>query len=93
MYEKFRERDDIVFLGLTFEDDPYVPYIEQFLEQTGITWLNGYGAEATLERFKVKLFPTLYVIGTDDRIAWTGSAPTDGLEEGIEQALAKRNAK
>ena len=92
MYEKFRERD-IIFLGLTFEDESLLPYIERFLEQTGITWLNGYGAAATLERFKVKLFPALYVIGTDGRIAWAGNDPTKGLEESIEQALAQRNAE
>ncbi len=41
----------VEFVGLTFEPTQRLPEVKEFLRRTGITWLNGYGAAETLDRF------------------------------------------
>ena len=67
-------------------------YMESFLHNAGIKWLNGYGAFNTLQQLQANYIPAVWVIGTDGRVVWnTDSQET--LEEGIEQALKDRDRR
>ena len=77
----------MIFIGLTNEGAADLPDIEQFLTDTGVTWLNGYGAVETLEKFGRAYYPQMWVIGRDGRIAWNRNSGVS-LEKGIEEALA-----
>ena len=77
----------MIFIGLTNEGAADLPDIEEFLTDTGVTWLNGYGAGETLEQFGHAYNPQMWVIGRDGRIAWNQKSSVS-LEEAIETALA-----
>jgi len=61
----------VVFVGLTPDGSNSLSEISTFVEETGMTWPIGYGAQQSLVAFNVEYFPTLIVIGADGRIAWT----------------------
>ncbi len=84
-YGKYRGQG-VEFIGLTSESAQDLDGIQEFLESTGITWRNGYGADATLEALRVTYIPALWVIGRDGRILWNTEA-SGTLEEAIERAL------
>ena len=87
MQKQFRDKD-VIFIGLTDQGAADLPDIEEFLSDTAVTWLNGFGAGETLEKFGHAYYPQMWVIGRDGRIAWNGNSGVS-LEEGIEQALAE----
>ena len=86
VHKQFQD-DDVVFIGLTDEEAIDLPDIKKFLADTGVTWLNGYGAGETLEQFGHNYNPQLWVIGRDGHIAWNEESNAT-LEEGIATALA-----
>ena len=86
LYQKYHDRG-VVFIGLTDEDASELPNIERFLEQTGITWPNGYGAAQTLVDFKLVVRPSLWVIDRNGKIVWNIDSPGDP-DVAIEAALA-----
>ncbi|MCG6156238.1 TlpA family protein disulfide reductase [Rubinisphaera margarita] len=69
-YNEFKDRDDVVFIGLTSESPDSLPAIEKFLEETGITWPNGFGAMETLMAFKAEYIPRAWVISREGRVVW-----------------------
>ncbi len=77
----------MIFIGLTNEGAADLPDIEEFLSDTGVTWLNGYGVDETLQKFGHSYYPQMWIIGRDGRIAWNENSGVS-LEEGIEEALA-----
>lgn len=88
-HQRFSDRG-VVFIGLTPDEAGDLDNCRKFLEQTGITWPNGYGAAETLQRFLTDggYFPSAWVIGHDGRVTWNSdSAGT--LEEAIDQALSE----
>ena len=85
-YNRFRDRD-VVFIGLTDEGEQQLPKIRQFLEETGITWLNGYGAGDTLRDLEAYAIPAMWVFDTNGKLVWNIDSPGT-LEEAIEKALA-----
>jgi len=69
-YNEFKDRDDVVFIGLTSQGEDSLPAIKSFLDDTGITWPNGYGAVETLVGFKAEYIPRAWVIGRSGRVVW-----------------------
>ncbi len=86
--KKFSDQD-VVFIGLTSEDEESLPEIRQFIEETGIPWVNGYGPQAveTLGRLEAYAIPAVWVIGRDGVIVWNRDS-RESLEDAIEAALA-----
>lgn len=91
MYDKYRDRD-VVFIGLTSEGASSLSGIRKFLSETGVPWVNGYGARDTLAAFQNSYIPQMWVIGPDGRVVWNRASSGD-LEDGIEQALALKDAQ
>ena len=86
-YQKFKDQN-VAFIGLTSDGENLLPEIRQWLEETGITWPNGYGAIESLIAFKADTIPQVWVIGTDGKVVWNvDSEPTESLEQGISRAL------
>jgi len=76
-----------VFIGLTSEDASALSDVKKFLRETGITWPNGYGAEKTIQGFKVSFIPAKWVIGRDGKVVWNQGSEGE-FSDGIEKALA-----
>lgn len=87
MYEKYRDNDSVVFIGLTPEDATALEQSRSFVEETGISWPNGYGAGETLDGFELQYLPSTWVVGRDGKVVWNGDS-SGALEDGIQQALA-----
>lgn len=85
-YEEFHPQG-VVFIGLTGEGTETLDQTKAFLEEVGIEYLNGYGAEETLTELGVQAFPTKIVVGRDGRIAWHSFAGGT-LEQALTAALA-----
>jgi thiol-disulfide isomerase/thioredoxin len=81
------------FFGLTAEGEEALAETRAFIEETGIAWPNGYGANETLEAFGIEYLPTLVVIGADGRIAWTNYEDRGiTLHEALDRALRAAGA-
>lgn len=87
MYEQFHDRG-VEFIGLTSESEDSLSEVKQFLDDTGITWPNGYGARETLAGFEVTAIPAVWVIGPDGKVVWN-KASSGTLEDGIRRALQR----
>ena len=85
-YQKFADRDDLVFIGLTDETGEAVARVEQFLNQVGIPWSNGYGADAAQQALKVRYLPSMWVIDRSGKVVWNYDSPGE-LEQAITKAL------
>jgi len=81
LYEKYKDRG-VVFVGLTNEDSSSLDLSRAYLEETGITWPQGYGAGETLEELESRGYPDLFVIDRDGRLAWDMTS-----RESIEEVL------
>ncbi len=86
IYQKFADRDDVVFIGLTTDEVSVLPAINKFLEEPGITWSNGYGAAACLQKFQADYIPSVWVISRSGKIAWNYDSSGD-LESAIRKQL------
>ena len=86
VHKRYRDRD-VIFLGLTGEDERNLLEIKNFLHLHKVTWPNGYNAHETLFEFEAEFIPAVWVIGRDGKIVWNSDS-RKSLEEGIEQALA-----
>ena len=64
-------------------DDETVKQTQHFIQQTGITWANGIGAEGALEQLGVLQFPSTIVVGRDGKVVWN-STMGGTLEEALE---------
>ena len=85
-YDTYKDRD-VVFIGLTSEGSAELDKSRRFLDNVGITWLNGYGAVETLTEFEAEGIPAVWVIGTDGKVVWNSDS-RGSVEDGIENALA-----
>lgn len=92
LHEQYADRG-VEFVGLTYEPAERLPEIRKTLEETGMTWVNGYGALETLQQFDVEYFPSIWLIDSEGRILWSLDSP-EPLEKAIPLALAgKLDAK
>lgn len=87
VYQKFKDQN-VAFIGLTTDGEDLLPAIRKWLDETGISWPNGYGAVDSLIAFKAEYIPQVWVIGTDGKVVWNvDSETTESLEQGIARAL------
>lgn len=91
VYQKFKDQN-VAFVGLTSDGEDLLPVIKKWLQETGITWPNGYGAIDSLIAYKAEFIPQVWVIGTDGKVAWNvDSERNESLEAGIARALKEAN--
>ena len=76
----------VAFVGLTSDSSNEVEDVEEFLDATGITWPNGYGADETFIAYGVEYIPTTVVVGADGRVYWNSDRPGT-LEQALDRAL------
>lgn len=88
LFNRFQARG-VVFIGLTPDGEERLTSVRWFLEQTGITWPNGYGAVETLEKLLPDggYFPSTWVVGPDGKVTWNEDSPGT-LAGAIEEALS-----
>ena len=77
----------VEFVGLTYEPPDMVSQIDEYLQATGITWVNGYGGLETLQEFGVEYFPSIWIIDSQGQILWNRDSELS-LEEAIPLALS-----
>lgn len=73
----------LVALGLTSEASDSRKLSEQFVEDVGFTWPQGYGAGKTLAQLHTDFIPQMWIIDRDGKIAWDVTSteqPEDVLE-------------
>lgn len=87
LQRKFADRD-VVFFGLSGEDASMLPLMREYLQSTGIPWLNGYGAVDTLIALKADYIPCHWVVDRSGMIVWNDDSGGE-MAEAIEKALAK----
>ena len=81
------EGQGVEFVGLTYEPPDRLSNIQEYLETTGITWVNGYGGLETLQQFGVEYFPSIWIIDSNGQILWNLDSELP-LAEAIPLALA-----
>jgi len=86
LYRRYQDR--VVFIGLTPDPEQALPSVRAFLEDNGMTWPTGYGADDTLLALKGEYFPGAWLIDTEGTIVWNHGSSLP-LEKAIEQVLAK----
>lgn len=90
LHEKY-QRDDVVFVGLTFETEDNLSNVKRYLEKYNSTWPNAYGARDTLLSFKAEYFPGYWIIGRDGKVVWNKSLEGRvSMDDAIEKALAQQ---
>lgn len=85
LHEKYASKG-VQFIGLTAEPQGQLESIKRFLKATGITWLNGYGAEATLTQLGAEEIPMVWVIDRRGNVVWSETS-AESMDQGIQQAL------
>ena len=85
IYQQYK--DDVVFVGITMDDQTSLSEIEAYLAEFAIPWPNGYGAQDSFQNLNItNMAGFKFVIGRDGRIAWNKSS-RGSLEYGIRTAL------
>lgn len=87
LHDQYRDRG-VLFLGLTGEGDEVRDRNLRFLEDTKITWPNGYGAVETLTELKADFIPQRWVIDRNYQLIWNESS-SEPIEAAIDRALAQ----
>ena len=84
VYDQYK-RKGVIFLGLATSFNSSLEDSQDFVVQQGISWPNGFGADESIDAFKVHAFPTKFVIGRDGSIHW--NSIRDGRRMSLEQAI------
>lgn len=85
--EQFGDRID--FVALSPDPVSTEEQVQEFIDTNQITYPVGYGAQATLNGFEVRGYPSLWLVGPDGTILWNlASRHEQPLEEAIEAVLA-----
>lgn len=85
-------QDEARFFGLTAASPDAEADILEWLDETGITWPNGFGMQAvtTLEQYQADYIPAIWVIGRDGKVWWNrGMSERESLEEALRRTLAE----
>lgn len=88
LHQKFGDAG-VEFVGITFEPPQRLADIQKFLDDTGITWVNGYGGVQTFQDWNVEAVPCVWIVDSQGRILWNLNSP-QSLAEAIPLALAGR---
>ena len=75
-----------MFIGLTPENESANSDSLAFLNDTKITWTNGFGAQKTLSAYKTACFPSAWVVGRDGKVVWNRESG-QSIEDAIAAAL------
>lgn len=86
LHEKYAERG-VIFISLTAEPHSKLDTIQSFLKATGVGWLNGYGAEATLTELGAEVIPMVWIFDRQGKVVWNEESAVS-MDRGIAQALA-----
>lgn len=62
--------------------------VTSFIKKQEITYPVVAGAGKTAQAFKVKAFPTMFLVGKDGKVLWKGHFKDDALVKEIDKALA-----
>ncbi len=92
---QFADNEDVVFIGLTTDDETDLENVRRFLTKYEVTWPNAYGAAETifgtgpaLTGFKTEYFPGYWVIARNGKVVWNKSMGSlNDLESAIAAAL------
>jgi len=87
LYERYRDQG-VVFLGLTAGGEDVDDRNRDFLNDTNITWPNGYGATDTLVALDNESIPERWVIDRNNNIIWFETS-NEPIEAAIDRALAQ----
>ena len=82
LYDRYRGQG-VQFVGLTFEEQDQLAEIQDYVQDTGLLWPNGYGAAPTLRAFGASAYPFAWVVGPDGRVLWnsdSASTPAEAIE-------------
>ena len=88
LQKKYQDKE-VVFIGMTDENGPLVPTIQNYLKTTGIGWLNAYGAYDTIVKLGAEFIPYVWVVDSTGMVAWTSESGGE-IEDGIKLALTHR---
>jgi len=77
----------VEFVGLTYEPADRLREIQEYLSATGITWVNGYGALETLQKFGVEYFPSAWIIDAEGTVLWNLDSEIP-LEKALQLGIA-----
>lgn len=86
LHKKFHDRG-VEFVGITYEPPQRLADVRKFLDDTGITWVNGYGGVQTFQEWGVEAVPCVWIVDSEGHILWNLNSP-EPLEEAIPLALA-----
>lgn len=70
LHEQYRDREDVVFIGLTYHEEEDRRNVEKFVKKYEADWHNAYAARHTLLDFKAEYFPGYWIIGRDGKVLW-----------------------
>jgi hypothetical protein len=87
IHEKYRDQD-VQFVGFTGDDGRQVQQMQDYLEQFGITWPNGYGASKLGRQLGVRGYPTTMVFDRSGKMVWSGHSAQE-LDQAIERTLKR----
>ena len=93
---EFADNENVVFIGLTTDDETDLENVRRFLAKYEVTWPNAYGAAETifgtgpeLVGFKTEYFPSYWVIDRDGNVVWNKSmGHLPALNAAIRKAVA-----
>lgn len=85
-YEKYKENDNVVFLGMTIEEADDISMIKGFIEAAKIPWPNAYDAREVLEKFEAYSIPMVWVIDKSGKVVWNYDSHEE-MTAAIDRAL------
>jgi thiol-disulfide isomerase/thioredoxin len=85
LHKKYKDQG-VVFLGLTGEGKAALAQSREFVESTGITWPNGYGARETLQSLRADFIPQKWVIDKKYNLVWDENSH-ETIEAALDRAL------
>lgn len=84
LHNEYRDRDDVVFVGLTYHTEDERRNVEKFLTKYEAEWPNAYAAYDTLLAFQAEYFPGYWIIDRNGKVVWNKDSSED-----MADALAK----
>lgn len=87
VHEKFKDKP-VAILGMNYEGDPKADPMA-FMKKNGFTYEVIFKAETIAEKYKVRGWPTLYVIGADGKVLFAESGFSPDLEAKLTEVIEK----
>ncbi len=84
--------NEVIILGISCQE-PHNAAPKKFMDDKGFTYQLLVQGDEVAKHYKVKGFPTLYVIGKDGKIAWYFVGYSDNLDAELKKIIEKELAK